>query len=136
MKSEVINEAFIEIVPNDKLITDSVVLKEIDLRNCDINSSEINAQFSLTASKDGVLTSLVGYFDTFFDLTNSVHFSTGPESPKTHWQQTVFYLKDLIELKQGDKIDGVLTCTRLRKNNRGLSITIKIGDNKYQYVLD
>ncbi|RZC40309.1 protein arginine N-methyltransferase 1 [Asbolus verrucosus] len=110
MKNEVLTEAFIETVPQNSIITDPIVLSEIDLNKCTVTTCDFNCKFILRAIKDGVLTSLAGYFDTFFDLPNSVQFSTGPQAPKTHWQQTVFYLKDPIELKTGN--------------------------NKYQYSLD
>lgn len=101
MKREVITEPFIETVPQENLITDDAILCEIDLKTCNVQACDFSSKFSLKASKDGLLTSLVGYFDTFFDLPNSVHFSTGPQSTKTHWQQTVFYLKEPIEVKVG-----------------------------------
>jgi protein arginine N-methyltransferase 3 len=102
MKSEVLTEAFIETVPQNNILTEPVVLSEIDLRTCTVTTCDFSSKFILRATKDGKLTSLAGYFDTFFDLPTSVQFSTGPHAPKTHWQQTVFYLKDPIEMKTGN----------------------------------
>ncbi|CAG9856269.1 unnamed protein product [Phyllotreta striolata] len=136
MKSEVIKEAFVEIVPDDKLITDSQVITEINLRKCDVNACIFSSKFNLTARKDGDLTAIAGYFDTFFDLDNKIEFSTGPQATKTHWQQTVFFLGEPITLKQGEVIEGTISCTRLTKNVRGLAITITIDKNRYQYVMD
>lgn len=101
MKQDVVNEAFVEVVPNDKILTNSVVVTDIDLMTCDTNACEFTSKFQLTANKDGPLTALVGYFDTFFELPNKVEFSTGPHANKTHWQQTVFYLKEVVPLKEG-----------------------------------
>lgn len=101
MKSEVLNEPFIDTVAVEKVLTDPVQLTEIDLNTCTVDSCQFSSKFSLEAKRDGVLTSLAGYFDVFFDLSNQVFFSTGPHSKKTHWQQSIFYLHKPLQLKQG-----------------------------------
>ncbi|CAH1102679.1 unnamed protein product [Psylliodes chrysocephalus] len=136
MKAEVFKEAFVETVPEDKLLTNAQAITEIDLKTCNLNACIFSSKFTLTAEKDGTLTAIAGYFDTFFDLDNNVQFSTGPHVDKTHWQQTVFFLADVVHMKRGDIIEGTLSCTRLTKNVRGLSVTITIGKSKYQYVMD
>lgn len=102
MKTEVLKEAFVEIVPEDKVITNSVEITQIYLKSCTVNACIFSSKFTFNVLKDGTLTAIAGYFDTFFDLENKVQFSTGPDSPKTHWQQTVFFLGHTIELKQGN----------------------------------
>ncbi|KAJ8971805.1 hypothetical protein NQ317_010780 [Molorchus minor] len=136
MRSEVLKEGFIEIISHEKICTNSVIVTEIDLKTCSVNASIFSSKFTFTANKNAILTAIAGYFDTFFDLEHTVSFSTGPHAPKTHWQQTVFYLGETIDLKEGDTIEGTLSCTRLTKNVRGLLVTITIGKNKYQYHLD
>lgn len=101
MKSDVFTEALIEVVPSKSVLTDPAVLSEIDLKTCTVTTCDFHTKFLLTATRDGTLSCLVGYFDTFFDLPQSVQFSTGPQAPKTHWQQTVFYLKNPVEMKTG-----------------------------------
>lgn len=113
MKAEALKEAFVETVPPEKVITDSAVVTEIDLRTCTINACIFSSKFNLIANKDGTLTAIAGYFDTFFNLENSVAFSTGPHSTKTHWQQTVFFLGDTIAVKEGKTIFCCFTLTRL-----------------------
>ncbi|KAG5887144.1 hypothetical protein JTB14_024253 [Gonioctena quinquepunctata] len=136
MKREVLREAFIEIIPEEKVLTNPVVLTEIDLKTCNVNACIFSSKFTFKALKDGTLTAIAGYFDTFFDIDNKVEFSTGPHAPRTHWQQTVFFLDKTIPMKEGDRLEGTLSCTRLTKNVRGLSVTITIGKNKYQYNMD
>ncbi|KAJ8927689.1 hypothetical protein NQ314_019820 [Rhamnusium bicolor] len=68
MKKEALKEAFIEVVPEEKLLTSSAILTEIDLRTCNISACIFSSKFTITANKDGVLTAIAGYFDTFFDL--------------------------------------------------------------------
>lgn len=104
MKSEVLQEAFVDTVPKEKLITKAQVLKELDLEKCDQYACNFNSNFELEICEDGLLTALVGYFDIFFDLPNLVMFSTSPEAERTHWQQTVFYLKEVMKVSKGNKI--------------------------------
>lgn len=101
MKSEVLNEANIETVASETIITDPCILTEIDLKTCDTNAPNFVSKFQLKVTKSGKLTALAGYFDTFFDLENRVSFSTGPQSTRTHWQQTVFYLKNIVDVTEG-----------------------------------
>nr|XP_023021501.1 protein arginine N-methyltransferase 1 isoform X1 [Leptinotarsa decemlineata] len=136
MKKEVLKEAFIETIPPEKVLTNPVVLTEIDLKTCNVNACIFSSKFTFEALNNGTLTAIAGYFDTFFDLENNIQFSTGPHAPKTHWQQTVFFLSETIPMQKGDVLDGTLSCTRLTKNVRGLAVTITIGKNKYQYILD
>ncbi|XP_060531167.1 uncharacterized protein LOC132704878 isoform X2 [Cylas formicarius] len=136
MKSEVVQEAVIETVAQDKVITDSIVVTDIDLNTCGTDTCNFSNNFVFKSMKAGILTAVAGYFDTFFELTNKVGFSTGPHAPKTHWQQTVFYLKDTIEVQEGESIEGSITCSRLKKNLRGLSVTIVLKNKTFQYTID
>lgn len=151
MKEEVIREPFIDTVPSDKIITEPVMILELDLSTCHTDVCQFSSKFSLLVKKSGILTSLAGYFDVFFDLDNKVSFSTGPHATKTHWQQTIFYLKNTVEVNEGiavrliclgsdsfgwfagDQIEGKLTCRRTIKNVRGLAVTLEIGNDKYHY---
>lgn len=43
--------------------------------------------------------------------------SAGPESPYTHWKQTVFYLDDYLTVKTGEEIFGTISMKPNVKNN-------------------
>ena len=45
--------------------------------------------------------------------------SPGPESPYTHWKQTVFYMEDYLTVKTGEEIFGTITMKPNAKNNVG-----------------
>ncbi|KAK4886794.1 hypothetical protein RN001_003065 [Aquatica leii] len=136
MKNEVVKEPNVETVANEVVITTPSVLVNIDLKTCQTNTVEFSSSFKLIATKTGSVTAFAGYFDTFFDLHNSVSFSTGPHTTRTHWQQTVFYLKTPIEVKEGDTVEGVLKCRRIKKNVRGLQVVITVGQEAQEYLLD
>ncbi|XP_056641304.1 uncharacterized protein LOC130448116 [Diorhabda sublineata] len=136
MKQEVLKEPFVEYIPEEKLLTNPQIITEIDLKTCHVNACVFSSKFALTATRDGLLTAIGGYFDIYFDLEHKVEFSTRPSASKTHWQQTLFFLPDCIEMKSGDTVEGTISCTRFTKNLRGLLINITIDKNKYQYIFD
>lgn len=48
--------------------------------------------------------------------TDHAHLS-GPESPYTHWKQTVFYMEDYLTVKTGEEIFGTIGMRPNAKNN-------------------
>ncbi|KAJ9581980.1 hypothetical protein L9F63_003670 [Diploptera punctata] len=114
LQHEVVREAMVEIVPQDKF----------------------SANLNLEVTNDGTLTALVGYFDAFFDLPHAVSFSTGPHSKPTHWKQTVFLLEEPVAFKKGDVVSGKVVCQRNQKDIRSLIITLSILGKKLKYVLN
>ncbi|PZC75315.1 hypothetical protein B5X24_HaOG206454 [Helicoverpa armigera] len=135
MKSEVVREASIDIVGSKHIISEPCVVKEIDINTCKTDVMDFTADFKLPITKDGALTSIVGYFDTFFGLPNAIEFSTGPHKTPTHWKQTVFYFRDCKEVKQGDVIEGTIICNRQKSDVRGLSIQLNIFGKSHKYIL-
>lgn len=109
MKTNVLEEASVEIARKEYLITDPCVMVDIDLNNCTTDCVNFTYDFALCCKKDSYLTSLVGYFDTFFDLDVPINFSTGPDSAPTHWKQTIFYLRDPIEVKKGISFSVIIS---------------------------
>ncbi|XP_047987741.1 protein arginine N-methyltransferase 1 [Leguminivora glycinivorella] len=135
MKPEVVREASIDVVGSKNIISEPCVVKDIDINTCNTDVMDFTSSFKLPITKDGSLTSLVGYFDTFFDLPNKVSFSTGPHTMATHWKQTVFYFRDCKEVKQGDVIEGTIMCNRQKTDVRALSIQIDIFGKTHKYIL-
>lgn len=135
MKSEVVREPSIDIVDAKKIISEPFVVKVIDINTCTTDVMDFSCDFKLAITRDGFVTSIVGYFDTFFDLPNPVAFSTGPHATPTHWKQTVFYLKDCTEVKAGDVIEGKITCNRQVPEVRALTVQLEVFGKKHKYIL-
>lgn len=135
MKSEVVREASIDIVPSKYIISEPCIVKDIDLYTCGIDVVNFTSEFKLPITCDGYVTSLVGYFDTFFELPQKVSFTTGPHETPTHWKQTLFFFRDCKEVKQGDIIEGTITCSRLKTDVRGLSVVINIFGKSHKFIL-
>jgi hypothetical protein len=82
-------------------------------------------------ARGGRLQGLVVSFDTFFDppagsQAPMVEFSTGPDSPPTHWKQTLLWLKGAPqnELALGDVMQGSIRFKRNTTNHRSYDITV------------
>lgn len=52
---------------------------------------------------------------------NRSYLCVGPESPYTHWKQTVFYLDDYLTVKTGEEIFGTINMKPNVKNNVSLA---------------
>ncbi|KAF6719815.1 Protein arginine N-methyltransferase 3 [Oryzias melastigma] len=95
MKKAVLQEALVEAVKADTLISEPTVIQTIDCNRVCLSELEFTTDFCLKMTKTTICTAIVGYFDIFFDkgCNNKVMFSTGPQVTKTHWKQTVFLLE-------------------------------------------
>lgn len=136
IKSDVIKEASVDCIDEKYILSAPCVVKEIDIMTCTISVMDFSAGFSLVISKDGFLTCLVGYFDTFFDLPCKVDFSTGPHVTPTHWKQTVFHFRDTKAVKKGDVIEGTIICNRRKDNLRSMDVHITIFGKSHKYILN
>lgn len=101
LRHNVVQEPATRVMSPDCVVTSAAQLCHLDLMTVTTDCMDFESDFHLVASKDTEITSLIGYFDVFFDLPNSVAFSTSPLSKPTHWKQTVFLIRNPIPVKQG-----------------------------------
>jgi type I protein arginine methyltransferase len=95
-----------------------------------VDDLSFSTPFHLQMKRNDYVHAFVTYFNIEFSACHKkVAFSTSPESPYTHWKQTVFYFKDCITAKRGENIDGVFTCTPNGRNSRDLDFEIKFDFN-------
>ncbi|CAH0764363.1 unnamed protein product [Diatraea saccharalis] len=84
------------------------------------------------AKKDGMYQGLCLWFDCVFpDLTKkneNVRLDTGPDSPPTHWKQTVILLPEEQLVEVGDPIAFQLDMTRDAINRRRYNIQVSLLD--------
>ncbi|XP_063527146.1 protein arginine N-methyltransferase 3 isoform X5 [Pongo pygmaeus] len=101
MKKAVIPEAVVEVLDPKTLISEPCGIKHIDCHTTSISDLEFSSDFTLKITKTSMCTAIAGYFDIYFEKNchNRVVFSTGPQSTKTHWKQTVFLLEKPFSVK-------------------------------------
>ncbi|KAI3719728.1 hypothetical protein L6452_20630 [Arctium lappa] len=60
--------------------------------------------------------------------------STAPEDPPTHWQQTMIYFYDPIEVEQDQVIEGSVTLTQSKENARFMNIHLEYASGGRSFV--
>ncbi|CAK7337610.1 unnamed protein product [Dovyalis caffra] len=60
--------------------------------------------------------------------------STAPEDPPTHWQQTLIYLYDPIDVEQDQLIEGSATLTQSKENRRFMNINLQYSSGGRSFV--
>lgn len=135
LQSKVLKEAIVETCRNEYILSDSVIMSDLNLNKVDYTYPNFTYNFELKIRKDGKFTAFVGYFDTFFDLPHGVSFTTGPHSKPTHWKQVVFYIKDPVTVNEGDIISGQFQCSRGKTDARALCVKITAFNQHFFYNL-
>ncbi|KAL8520695.1 hypothetical protein ACS0TY_011299 [Phlomoides rotata] len=60
--------------------------------------------------------------------------STAPEDPPTHWQQTLIYFYDPIDVEQDQLIEGSVTLTQSKENARFMNIHLEYASGGRSFV--
>lgn len=122
-----ITEPLVDVVDPKQVVTNSYMVKEIDLYTVEKKDLAFECDFHLTVRRNDFVQALVTYFNVEFTKSHKrLGFSTSPDSPYTHWKQTVFYLDDYITAKKGEDIYGTFSMQPNEKNNRDLDFGIKV----------
>ena len=121
-----LTEPLVDTVEARQVVTDSCLMKEIDLNTVKIEDLSFSVPFSIRSRRNDYIHALVAFFTVEFSPCHKrVGFSTGPESRYTHWKQTVFYVPDTMTVKQGEVISGEFTMEPNKRNKRDLDIKLK-----------
>ncbi|XP_044126364.1 protein arginine N-methyltransferase 3 [Bufo gargarizans] len=137
MKKAVLPEAIVEVVNPDTIISEPVIIKDINCLTAAVKDLDFCSDFSLPITRDGACTAIAGYFDMFFkkDCHTPVTFSTSPTCTRTHWKQTVFLLEKPLAVNAGETLDGKITVRKNRKDPRSLLITLSVASITQTYTL-
>src|ERR1700753_2970997 len=118
-------EPLVDTVDMKALVTDPTAVITLDLYTVKTSDLTFTVPFQLVCRRDDFVHSLIAWFDIEFASGHKpVRFSTGPHTKYTHWKQTVFYMQDVLAVKHGEYISGVLENRPNEKNPRDLDIKI------------
>ena len=107
------------------VVTDPTPVLTLDLYTVTPADLTFEAPFSLDVRRNDFVHALIAWFDIDFTACHKpIRFSTGPHTKYTHWKQTVFYLREVLTVEQGEQIRGVLKNKPNEKNKRDLDIQI------------
>uniref|UniRef100_A0A8C2D7J9 type I protein arginine methyltransferase n=1 Tax=Cyprinus carpio TaxID=7962 RepID=A0A8C2D7J9_CYPCA len=122
-----IKEPLVDVVDPKQLVSSACLIKEVDIYTVKIEDLSFTSPFCLQVKRNDYIHALVTYFNIEFTRCHKrTGFSTGPESPYTHWKQTVFYLDDYLTVKTGEEIFGTISMKPNVKNNRDLDFTVDL----------
>lgn len=127
IKKVAITEPLVDVVESKQVVTNSYMVKEIDLYSVKKADLAFNSPFQITARRSDYIQALVTYFTVEFSKCHKkIGFSTAPDAHYTHWKQTVFYLNDNITVKKGEEIRGEFSMQPNQMNIRDLDFVIKV----------
>jgi len=122
-----LSEPLVDVVDRNQVVTNSCLLKEIDIQTCTKADIPFESPFHLQVKRNDYIQALVTYFNIEFTKCHKrVGFSTAPEAPYTHWKQTVFYLQDYLTCKRGEEVYGVFKMKPNERNVRDLDFSIDV----------
>ncbi|ODM23439.1 putative protein arginine N-methyltransferase [Aspergillus cristatus] len=125
MKDIALTEPLVDTVELKAVVSDPCPIITLDLYTVKSSDLAFKAPFSLPAKRNDFVHALIAWFDIDFTACHKpISFSTGPHARYTHWKQTVFYLRDVLTMEEGEVLTGVLENKPNDKNKRDLDISI------------
>ena len=107
------------------VVTDPTAVVTLDLYTVTAADLSFQSPFTLDVRRNDFIHALIAWFDIDFTACHKpIRFSTGPHTKYTHWKQTVFYLREVLTVEQGEQVQGVLMNKPNQKNKRDLDIKI------------
>ncbi|KAF3906570.1 hypothetical protein ABW20_dc0108049 [Dactylellina cionopaga] len=126
LKATALAEPLVDTVDLKAVVTDPCLVLALDLYTVKPEDLAFTAPFDLTIRRNDFIHALIAWFDIDFSACHKpIQFSTGPHAKYTHWKQTVFYLDDMLTVKKGEHLQGVLSSKPTEKNRRDLDVKIE-----------
>lgn len=125
MKESALSEPLVDTVELKALVTDPCPVMVIDLNTVTAAQLAFSEPFQIRAQRNDFIHALIAWFDIDFTACHKpIRFSTGPHTKYTHWKQTVFYLREVLTVEEGESVGGYLSNKPNEKNRRDLDIKI------------
>ena len=123
-------EADVIVVPAESALSGQATFRTIDIMTVRDEELDFNAPFELLVTADGTLRTFVASFETAFEPPDGaagcsvVELKTGMLDPPTHWKQTLFHLKQPVDVHAGEVVRGLIAVARLGEGRRDLDVSI------------
>lgn len=125
LKDTALTEPLVDTVEMKACVTDPATVFTIDLYTVSQADLAFSAPFALSCQRSDFIHALIAWFDIEFTACHKpIRFSTGPHTKYTHWKQTVFYLREVLTVEEGEEVRGVLQSKPNEKRKRDLDIAI------------
>lgn len=136
IKEVAIREGLVDEVKDTQVVTDSCLIKDIDLYTVTKEDLAKTSPFSLNINRNDTIHAFTIYFDIEFSkCQNKISFSTAPDAEYTHWKQTTFYVDEGFTVREGEQLSGTFAMKPNERNPRDLDIQLSMEFNgKYACV--
>ncbi|MCJ1470478.1 type I protein arginine N-methyltransferase Rmt1 [Pseudocyphellaria aurata] len=125
LKDTALTEPLVDTVEMKACVTDPTTVFVIDLYTVTPADLALKAPFTLACRRSDFIHALIAWFDIDFTACHKpIKFSTGPHTRYTHWKQTVFYLREVLTVEEGEQVRGILESKPNEKKKRDLDIAI------------
>jgi protein arginine N-methyltransferase 1 len=125
LKETAMTEPLVDTVDIKAVVTDPASVITFDLYTVKAEDLAFTIPYTLKVRRSDFVHALIAWFDIEFSACHKpIRFSTGPHTKYTHWKQTVFYLKDVLTVEEGETVTGVIENKPSQKNHRDLDIKI------------
>ena len=125
LKDTALTEPLVDTVEMKAVVTDPAQVAVLDLYTVTTDDLAFTAPFTLEVRRNDFIHALIAWFDIEFTKCHKpIRFSTGPHTKYTHWKQTVFYLREVLTVEQGEQVKGQLSSRPNQKHKRDLDINI------------
>ena len=126
IQARVMEEPLVDVVEPQALVSSPVAFAQLDLYTVRKEDLAFRAPFALEALRTDFVHAFVAHFTTTFSKCHvPIVLRTGAQDRPTHWKQTVFYLRDVLACKKGDRIHGHIAVAPNARNPRDLDIDIE-----------
>jgi type I protein arginine methyltransferase len=126
MKESALSEPLVDTVEMKAMVSDPCPVFTIDLNTVTTQDLAFRAPFTLRCQRNDFIHALIAWFDIDFTACHKpIRFSTGPHTKYTHWKQTVFYLREVLTVEEGESVEGFLTNKPNATHKRDLDIKIE-----------
>jgi protein arginine N-methyltransferase 1 len=100
IKDWVLTEPIVDLVDPSVVVTNAFKLREFSLEHLKVEEIDFSLQYELIAMENIKAHAVVIWFDLEFSSGPTENIlSTSPFQPKTRWKQTIFYLKERLDLQ-------------------------------------
>ena len=125
LKETALSEPLVDNVDIKTVVTEPSAALTLDLYKCKTSDLNFSHSFKLHVKRNDFIHALVAWFDIDFSACHKpIRFSTGPHAKYTHWKQTVFYLKEVLTVRETEDVNITLHVKPNSKNRRDLDIKL------------
>lgn len=125
LKDTALTEPLVDTVELKACVTDPTRVLILDLYTVTLEDLAFSVPFTLNVQRSDFIHAIIAWFDVDFTACHvPIKFSTGPHARYTHWKQSVFYLRDILTVEEGETVSGMLMSKRNAKKPRDLDIKI------------